>query len=72
MSPARTNDHDGMRLDRLVRQIVLDIALLHYFASTGRRVAALSAIATARHDDVRNGSLRVLDFLEKHIGQASQ
>ena len=28
-------------LDKLVRQIPLDIDLLHYFASHGRRVAAL-------------------------------
>jgi hypothetical protein len=31
-------------LDKLVRRIVLDIDLLHWFANHGRRVTALAAI----------------------------
>jgi hypothetical protein len=35
-------------LNRLVGQIVLDVALLRWFSDNGRRVAALSAIAVTR------------------------
>ena len=55
--PSRVN------LDKLVRRIALDIALLKWFATTGgRKPAALSAIDLARAD----GDLAVLDFLERH------
>jgi len=60
--PSRVN------LDKLVRRICLDIALLKWFATTGgRKVAALSAIGLARADSDH----AVLDFLERHIGGTS-
>jgi hypothetical protein len=53
-----------INLDKLLARIVLDINLLHWFATTGgRRGAVLSAIALAR----RRGEQPVLDFLERHI-----
>ena len=52
-----------INLDKLVRQIVLDISLLKWFATRGgRQVAALSAIALQRAD----GDPAILDFLEHH------
>jgi hypothetical protein len=55
-------------LNRLVGQIVLDVALLRWFSDNGRRVAALSAIAVTRDS---KGEHAVLDFLERHCGGAS-
>jgi hypothetical protein len=57
-----------MDLNRLVGQIVLDVALIKWFSDNGRRVAALSAIATVR---IAKGEHAVLDFLERHCGGAS-
>jgi hypothetical protein len=52
-----------INLDRLVRQILLDVALLHWFATTGRcRAEVLAAIVLQRRD----GDQSVLDFLEFH------
>jgi hypothetical protein len=55
-------------LNKLVGQIVLDVALLKWFADNDRRVAALSAIAVTR---AAKGPHAVLDFLERHCGGAS-
>jgi hypothetical protein len=55
-------------LNRLVGQIVLDVALLRWFAEHDRRVAALSAIAVTR---AAKGEHAVLDFLERHCGGAT-
>jgi hypothetical protein len=55
----------SMDLNRLVAQIVLDVALLRWFADHDRRVAALSAIAESRR---AKGPQAVLDFLERHVG----
>jgi hypothetical protein len=52
-------------LNRLVAQIVLDVALLHWFANNDRRVAALSAIAETR---AAKGEHAVLNFLERRCG----
>ena len=53
-----------INLDKLVRRIVLDIALLKWFATNGgRKAAAQSAINLARAD----GDPSVLDFLERHV-----
>jgi hypothetical protein len=52
-------------LNKLVAQIVLDVALLKWFSDNDRRVAALSAIAVTR---AAKGPHPVLDFLERHVG----
>jgi hypothetical protein len=52
-------------LNKLVGQIVLDVALLIWFANHDRRVAALSAIAVTRDS---KGEHAILDFLEQHCG----
>ena len=52
-------------LNKLVAQIVLDVALIKWFADNGRRIAALSAIAVTR---AAKGPHAVLDFLERHCG----
>ncbi|HEY6257194.1 MAG TPA: hypothetical protein VIY51_15530 [Xanthobacteraceae bacterium] len=67
MSPARAGA-DGIDLHRLVRRIVLDVSLLHWFATTGGRgLAVIAAIVAARHEARGHGG-RVLDFLERHVG----
>jgi hypothetical protein len=55
-------------LKKLVAQIVLDVALLRWFADHDRRVAAFSAIAETRR---AKGPHAVLDFLERHVGGQS-
>jgi hypothetical protein len=57
-----------MDLNRLVAQIVLDVALLHWFANHDRRVAALSAIAETRR---AKGPHAVLDFLTPKVAGSS-
>jgi hypothetical protein len=54
-------------LNKLVAQIVLDVALLKWFSDNGRHIFALSAIAVTRD---RKGPHAVLDFLERHCGGA--
>jgi hypothetical protein len=57
-----------INLNRLVAQIVLDVDLLHWFATHDRRIAALSAIAETR---TARGEHVILDFLERHVAGAS-
>ena len=54
----------AVNLDKLVRAILLDVALLKWFADHDRRVEVLAAISLQRAD----GDAAVLDFLEHHIG----
>jgi hypothetical protein len=70
MSPARTR---GPEIDvpKLVRRILIDIALLKWFGTTGGRgLAVISAIALARRE-APTQDVPVLDFLERHIGDGS-
>ena len=50
-------------LDRIVRQIVLDVDLLAYFGSQGRRDEISKAISAARTKQDHPA----LDFIERHI-----
>jgi hypothetical protein len=70
VSPARTNDRDGIHLDRLVKSIVLDCALLHFFSSTGRRLACISAIEAVRRGAADN-ERPVCDFLQKYVASSN-
>jgi hypothetical protein len=52
-----------VNLEKLVRRIVLDVDLLHWFATnSGRRLAVLATIHQAR----TSGAHPALDFLEQH------
>jgi hypothetical protein len=54
-------------LDKLVSDLLLDVALLKWFATHGRRKhLADSAIALAR-EEAGEDDLKVLAFLEAHI-----
>ncbi len=65
MSPARTTTDDN--LGALVRRIVLDISLLHFFANKrGKSLAAITAIEQARRE-ATTMQRRVLDFLHQHV-----
>jgi hypothetical protein len=50
---------------RIVRQILLDVDLLTFFAERRRLPEVLAAIASTR---ARSGDHPALDFLEQHIG----
>ncbi len=72
MSPAHTNDH-GIDLNKLVHRILLDIALLRWFATSGGRgLAVISAIVSARREGIKVHEARILDFLETHIAPPEQ
>jgi hypothetical protein len=68
--PAHTNDRDGIHLDRLIKSIVLDCALLHFFATTGRRLACISAIEAVRRG-AADAEKPVCDFLHGYIARGN-